>query len=159
MYCWQGSIVRRKQPCTVSGAVIRSVVHHLTRNTAVMGETLALEVAPFNIRVMIVAPGASRTENIFINKFDTWTNPIPDYDDVRADAPKWAASHGKQPGDPMKAMKVVVDIVRGEGVAVGREWPLYLVLGEDAERDVRNKCTKILKHLDEWQDVIRDVNV
>ncbi|KAJ8582665.1 hypothetical protein M405DRAFT_749909, partial [Rhizopogon salebrosus TDB-379] len=68
-------------------------------------------------------------------------------------------SHGKQPGDPMKAMKVVVDIVRGEGVAVGREWPLYLVLGEDAERDVRNKCTKILKHLDEWQDVIRDVNV
>jgi len=125
----------------------------------VMGETLALEVAPFNIRVMIVAPGACRTENIFINKFDTWTNPIPDYDDVRADAPKWAAAHGKQPGDPMKVMKVVVDVVRGEGVAVGREWPLYLVLGEDAERDVRNKCTKILKHLDEWQDVIRDVNV
>jgi len=121
-----------------------------------MSETLAMEVAPFNIRVLIVEPGAFRTENIYINKFDT-SNPIPDYDDVRSG--QWGAIHGKQPGDPVKAMKIVVDIVRGEGVGEGREWPLYLVLGEDAERDVRNKCAKILNHLDEWQDIIRDVNL
>lgn len=125
-----------------------------------MGETLALEVAPFNIRVLIVEPGAFRTENIYVNNFDTWTNPIPDYDNTRAEAAtQWGAIHGKQPGDPVKAMKIVVDIVRGEGVAVGREWPLYLILGEDAERDVRNKCAKVLQHLDGWRDVIRDVNV
>ncbi|KAG1874810.1 hypothetical protein F4604DRAFT_721095 [Suillus subluteus] len=126
----------------------------------VMGETLAAELAPFNIRVLIVEPGAFRTENICSNKFDTWTNPIPDYDETRTKAEaRHEATPGNQPGDPMKAMKFVVDVVRGEGVAAGREWPLYLVLGEDAERDVRNKCMMMLKHLDEWQDVIRDVNL
>ncbi|KAG1780010.1 hypothetical protein EV702DRAFT_1084089 [Suillus placidus] len=126
----------------------------------VMGETLAVELAPFNIRVLIVEPGAFRTENIYSNKFDTWTNPIPDYDEMRAETRvRYDSIPGKQPGDPMKAMKFVVDVVRGEGVAAGREWPSYLVLGEDAERDVRNKCMMMLKHLDEWQDVIRDVNV
>lgn len=126
----------------------------------VMGETLAVELAPFNIRVLIVEPGAFRTENIYSNKFDTWTNPIPDYDETRAETlARFEAIPGKQPGDPMKAMKFVVDVVRGEGVAAGREWPSYLVLGEDAERDVRNKCMMMLKHLDEWKDVIRDVNI
>ncbi|KAG1856329.1 hypothetical protein DFJ58DRAFT_784537 [Suillus subalutaceus] len=126
----------------------------------VMGETLAVELAPFNIRVLIVEPGAFRTENIYSNKFDTWTNPIPDYDETRAEtAVRYGAIPGRQPGDPMKAMKFVVDVVRGEGVAAGREWPLYLALGEDAERDIRNKCMVMLKHLDEWQDVIRDVNL
>jgi NAD(P)-dependent dehydrogenase (short-subunit alcohol dehydrogenase family) len=125
-----------------------------------MGETLAVELAPFNIRVLVVEPGAFRTENIYSNKFDTWTNPIPDYDETRAETlARFEAIPGKQPGDPMKAMKFVVDVVRGEGVAAGREWPSYLVLGEDAERDVRNKCMMMLKHLDEWKDVIRDVNI
>lgn len=126
----------------------------------VMGETLAFELAPFNIRVLIVEPGAFRTENIYSNKFDSWTNPIPDYDEARAGAlARHEAIPGTQPGDPMKAMRFVVDVVRGEGVAAGREWPSYLVLGEDAERDVRKKCMMMLKHLDEWQDVIRDVNI
>ncbi|KAG2095895.1 uncharacterized protein F5147DRAFT_840083 [Suillus discolor] len=125
-----------------------------------MGETLAVELAPFNIRFLIVEPGAFRTENILSNKFDTWTNPIPDYDETRAETQvMYEAIRGRQPGDPMKAMKFVADVVRGEGVAAGREWPLYLVLGEDAEKDVRNKCMMMLKHLDEWQDVIRDVNL
>ncbi|KAG0702630.1 hypothetical protein DFH29DRAFT_1079385 [Suillus ampliporus] len=125
-----------------------------------MSETLALEVAPFNIRFLIVEPGAFRTENICRNKFDTWTNPISDYDDGRAQSlVRFETLPGSQPGDPMKAMKVVVDVVRREGVAAGREWPLYLVLGEDAESDIRNKCATMVKHLDEWQDVIRDVNL
>ncbi|KAG1823220.1 hypothetical protein EV424DRAFT_772797 [Suillus variegatus] len=125
-----------------------------------MSETLAVELAQFNIRVLIVEPGAFRTENIYSNKVDTWTNPIPDYDETRAETQvRYKAIPGRQPGDPMKAMKFVADVVRGEGVAAGRKWPLYLVLGEDAEQDVRNKCMMMLKHLDEWQDVIRDVNL
>ncbi|KAG1853405.1 hypothetical protein F4604DRAFT_2044488 [Suillus subluteus] len=89
----------------------------------VMGETLAVELAPFNIRVLIVEPGAFRTENICSNKFDTWTNPIPDYDETRTKAEaRHESTPGKQPGDPIQAMKFVVDVVRGEGVAAGREW-------------------------------------
>ncbi|KAH0828727.1 hypothetical protein J3R83DRAFT_3138 [Lanmaoa asiatica] len=100
-----------------------------------MGETLAVELAPLNIRVLIVEPGAFRTEGIYRNPFYA-SNPIPDYEEQRADSLlTYNAVAGKQPGDPAKAMNAVVDVVRGEGVAAGREWPLYLVLGKDAEID------------------------
>lgn len=124
-----------------------------------MGETLAVELAPLNIRVLIVEPGSFRTEGIYINAFDD-SNPIPDYEEQRADSLiTYNALDGKQPGDPVKAMNAVVDVVRGEGAAAGREWPLYLVLGKDAERDVRAKCARMIQHLDEWGDVVRGVDL
>ena len=90
-----------------------------------MGETLAVELATLNIRVLIVEPGSFRTEGIYTNPFDV-SNPIPDYEEQRADSlMTYNALDGKQPGDPVKAMNAVVDVVRGEGVAAGREWPLW----------------------------------
>lgn len=65
---------------------------------------------------------------------------------------------GTQKGDPDKAMEVVVDVVRGEGKAKGRPWPLYLALGDDADEGIREKSAKLLKHLDEWGDVIKSVS-
>jgi hypothetical protein len=50
-----------------------------------------------------------------------------------------------------------MDIVRGEGVAKGREWPKYLILGEDAELAIRTKCAIMLDTLDKWGDVTRGV--
>ena len=70
---------------------------------------------------------------------------------------RFAAVPGTEKGDPDKAVEVIVDVVRGEGVAKGRPWPGYLVLGEDAEADVRIKCKKVLDVLDEWVDVARGV--
>lgn len=124
-----------------------------------MGETLAVELAPLNIRVLIVEPGAFRTEGIYSVPFDV-SNPIPDYEEQRADSlSTYNVIDGKQPGDPVKAMNAVVDVVRGEGVAAGREWPLYLVLGNDAERDIRVKCARMIQHLEEWSDVVRGVDL
>ncbi|KAH7890523.1 hypothetical protein F5I97DRAFT_39389 [Phlebopus sp. FC_14] len=122
------------------------------------GETLAVELEPLNIRVLIVEPGAFRTEGIYVHPFDD-SNPIPEYDEERIDTvASWGLVAGKQPGDPEKAMNAVVDIVRGEGCAVGREWPLYLVLGKDADKDVRHKCARMMRHLDEWGDVVSGVD-
>ena len=56
-------------------------------------------------------------------------------------------------------MEVVVDIVRGEGVAKGKPWPGLLVLGEDADHDVRRKCEMTLRTLDEWKDVSTNLNL
>lgn len=124
-----------------------------------MSESLALELKPFNIRVLLVEPGAFRTEGILGHPWDC-SNPISDYDEQRADGcVNFSKPAGKQPGDPEKAMEIVVDVVKGEGCAAGREWPLYLVLGKDAEADIRNKCAKVLKHLDDWNDVVRGVDL
>jgi len=117
-----------------------------------LAETLALELAP-KIRVLLIAPGSFRTEGIYGQKFFT-DNPIPYYDDLRKAAVlRFGSVPGTQRGDPDKAMEAVVDIVRGEGVAKGRPCPRYLILGEDAEQDVRTKSHKILNALDEWRDV------
>ncbi|KDQ53970.1 hypothetical protein JAAARDRAFT_38954 [Jaapia argillacea MUCL 33604] len=122
-----------------------------------MGETLSHELAPFSVQVLIVEPGAFRTENIYNQLwFHHNAHRQPSLDAYRSECEtKWYLTPGRQPGDPDKAMEMVVDVVRGEGVAQGREWPLYLVLGEDAERDIRTKCGKVLKVLDQWQDVTR----
>ena len=71
---------------------------------------------------------------------------------------RFASVSGTEKGDPDKAVEAIVDVVCGEGVVKGRPWPGYLVLGEDAEVDVRTKCKKVLDVLDEWVDVVRSVN-
>ncbi|KAG5221610.1 oxidoreductase YusZ [Salix suchowensis] len=118
-------------------------------------ETLTFELAQFNIKVLLVAPGAFKTEGAYNYPWDN-PNPLPAYDNIRtASLEKLGSIRDAIKGDPQKAMEVVVDVVRGEGVAKGREWPTYLILGEDAEVDIRNKIGKIAKALDDWQDVIR----
>lgn len=120
-------------------------------------ETLAVELAP-KIRVLLVAPGSFRTEGIYRHGVST-SNPIPFYDDLRkATVVKFNSIAGTELGDPEKAMEAVVDVVRGEGVVKGRPCPRYLILGEDAEQDVRTKSNKILDVLDEWKDVICGVS-
>ncbi|KAJ6611198.1 hypothetical protein B0H10DRAFT_2057384 [Mycena sp. CBHHK59/15] len=131
-------------------AASKAAVHALT-------ETLAEEVAPLGVRVLLVEPGAFRT-GIYGQAYHT-ANPIADYDALRAvSAARFASVSGTEKGDPARAMEAVVDVVRGEGVACGRPWPGRLTLGDDADRDVRIKCKKVLDHLEEWGDVVKGVN-
>ena len=102
------------------------------------------ELSQFHIRVLLVEPGAFRTEGIYGQTyFDL--NPIEDYDSVRRSAmTRFASIPGREPGDPDKAVEaIVLDVVRGEGVAKGKPWPDYLFLGDDAEAAVRTKCSKL----------------
>jgi hypothetical protein len=126
--------------------------------TSAIGETLSIELATFSIKVLIVIPGSFKTEGIYGQEFYT-SNPIPANDDLRPAAAKFFGPNVAlmRQADPEKAMNTVVDVVRGEGKANGRPWPLYLVLGEDADRHIRLKCTKLLNHVDQWGDVIKNV--
>ncbi|KAJ7182745.1 hypothetical protein C8R43DRAFT_967969 [Mycena crocata] len=134
-------------------AASKAAVHSLA-------ETLTVEVAPLGVRVLLIEPGASRTEAYSqATQRYHMQNVIADYDAMRAlSMERFGAVGGKEKGDPAKAMEAVVDVVRGEGVARGRPWPGRLVLGEDAESDVRAKCKKVLDGMDEWSDVVRGVS-
>lgn len=113
------------------------------------------------MRVLLVQPGAHRTEvitsaraNILLEK------KIPDYEEMREKGfGRFANQNGKQPGDALKAMEAVVEVVKGEGRAAGKPWPLWIVLGTDAEEDLRVHCEQRLKNLDEWCDVTRSTTV
>lgn len=76
-------------------------------------------------------------------------------------------SIGKQPGDPIKSAETIVDVVRGERVKyksatkdIG-DWPdlNMLVLGSDALTNIRDKCERILRNLDEWESVARSIDI
>lgn len=84
---------------------------------------------------------------------------IPEYDLMRKKCLEGVdALHGNQPGDPVKAVELVVDVVREEGKAKGRKFPRYLPLGTNAGQAIREKTEMMLKVLDEWEDVIGDLD-
>jgi len=142
---------RTESPGLGPYASSKAAVHSLT-------ETLSAELAQFNIHVLLVAPGSFRTEGIYGQQYHI-CNPIAANDAMRElSIARFKSIPGNEKGDPDKAMEVLVDVIRGEGVAKGRPWPGYLILGDDAERDVREKCNKVLRVLDEWKDVSCGVN-
>lgn len=79
----------------------------------------------------------------------------PLYDFYADFAPKL---HGNQLGDPKKLAELTVDLVRGEGVAKGKEPPLFLPLGSDAFADTKEKAERTLKVLEEWEEVIKSTD-
>ena len=64
------------------------------------------------------------------------------------------AVHGKQLGDPKKGVEVMLDVIRGEGIAAGRPTPLVLGLGSDTSDTIKKVCDDKLKQLEEWKDVM-----
>ncbi|KAH8113851.1 NAD-binding protein [Phellopilus nigrolimitatus] len=99
---------------------------------------------------------------------------LSDYADLRTRQLAWMYGQiGKEPGDPDKCALAIVDVVGfddgsdgGEGdrntkAERGRGWPELgmLVLGSDAEANVREKCVQVVRNLDEWADVVRGVDI
>ncbi|KAI0792126.1 hypothetical protein C8Q75DRAFT_620825 [Abortiporus biennis] len=120
----------------------------------VIGEVLSVELAPFSIRVLIVEPAVFKTEGIFgIPLYED--NTIPDYEDLRKRI-KDRLEHVDFPNDPRKGMDAVVDVVRGEGRAQGKKWPLYLPLGPEAEEGIRDKFEDMDGVLKDYHDLIHD---
>ncbi|KAF5310169.1 hypothetical protein D9619_010213 [Psilocybe cf. subviscida] len=136
-------------------AASKAAVHAFTEALAA---ELATSTANAHIKVLLVQPGGFRTEGIYGQPYYT-TNPIPEYDSVRnASITRFRGVSGTEKGDPDKAAETIVDIVRREGVTNGRDWPGILILGEDAEVNVRNYCRKVLGVLGGWVDVARGVS-
>ncbi|VDC00545.1 unnamed protein product [Peniophora sp. CBMAI 1063] len=123
------------------------------------GETLSTELRHLNIRVTIVVPGLFRTP------FNSPSLAEPKFDDYKAFhdvAPAYLKKRQTdcEAADPDKGMDVVVDVVRGEGRATGKNgWPLWLVLGDDALSDVETKLESIGQTVTAWGDVGRSLKI
>ncbi|KAJ6488462.1 hypothetical protein C8R47DRAFT_479675 [Mycena vitilis] len=125
-----------------------------------LAEAFSGELAHLNIRVLLVEPSAFRTDMLnaqgAMDGLKT-KSPIADYDLPRNRTLNLFTNLPPPSGDPVKAMAAVVDVVKGEGVAVGKPWPTYLVLGRDAEKAIVSKMEKLKDHLAMWTDVVRGV--
>ncbi|KAI0102504.1 putative short-chain dehydrogenase [Nemania sp. FL0031] len=109
-------------------------------------ESLLKEVSSFGISVLIVNPGAFRTN--FLGQFQTSENPLPDdYKDtvVSATLQKFATADGTQVGDPDKGIERIFEIVTGQGMAGELKGKVNrLVIGEDALTRMKNNNDKLV---------------
>ena len=89
-------------------------------------EALHHEVKPFGIRVTLIEPGAFRTGFAGAAAMKA-EGRIADYAPLDAGLHEhFTTQNGRQMGDPVKGMQVVVDMVDGDTA------PVRLMLGEDA---------------------------
>ncbi len=63
------------------------------------------------------------------------------------------AYNGKQPGNPLKGVEVIVDVVRAEGQAAGKEFPRQVLLGTDCYNEAKVETEKTVALLEEWKEV------
>ncbi|MFC9835294.1 oxidoreductase [Rhodococcus sp. NPDC127530] len=112
-----------------------------------MSDALNREVAPLGIRVMVLEPGAFRTDfsGRSLNQSST---VIDDYADTAGKRRKENDhTHGTQQGDPDRAAQVIIDTVGG------KDAPFRLLLGTDAIQIVREELQGRIDEIDEWAHV------
>ena len=114
-----------------------------------ISEALATEVAPLGIRVLIVEPGAFRTDfgggrmhrSRALDAYAETVGP------TRAVVDEMALA--TQPGDPAKAAAAILTALDAE------DPPLRLALGGDAVDALRGKLDRLRADLDAWESVSR----
>ncbi len=114
-----------------------------------MSESLAAEVGPLGIRVLIVEPGAFRTE-FGAERMHRTSTIIDDY------APTSGVTRtaidqmdGSQPGDPDKAAAAILEAI------MAPRPPLRLALGDDAVDAIRAKHEQLRADLANWEHLSR----
>ncbi|KAF7937839.1 uncharacterized protein EAE97_007635 [Botrytis byssoidea] len=108
-------------------------------------ECLQKETSQFGIRTVIIEPGYYRTKVYSEANYEPTQTALEGM--VKA-------VDGNQPGDTKKAADRIVDIVRREGLAAGKETPLRLPLGPDCLQQIKDKCLSTLKILEDWEELI-----
>lgn len=127
-------------------------------------ESLSKEVSSFGIKTLLIEPGRFCTKllssrNLKMRTTDGSSNSHKDYDQFYQEVfPSIASEDGNQPGDPEKLASIVLDLVRGEGIAKERKVPLRMFLGEDAWDEVGLKLRTTLKDFEDWEQVTRSTN-
>lgn len=116
-----------------------------------LSEGLSKELAPFDIRVSVVEPGAFRTDWSGRSMHES-SETIEDYaDTVGARRQMLKGVHGTQVGDPKRVGDALVMLAKLE------KPPLHLLLGKDVFDAYRDKLTGLRESLEAWKDVTLDV--
>ena len=110
-------------------------------------EALAAEITPLGVRVTIVEPGPFRTD--FLGRSGVLAERvIPDYSEsVGKTREYFRKQPGKQPGDPQKAIRAIMDLVDSDNP------PLHLLLGALAYNRFRAKLDRWHKEMAEHESV------
>ena len=110
-----------------------------------MSNGLCKEVGPLGIKVMVVEPGAFRTD--FAGRSLTQAeHAIADYAGTAGMRRiEHDNTHGTQPGDPDKGAELILDAVSAENT------PFRLLLGSDAAALADRVYAARIQEIDDWR--------
>lgn len=112
-----------------------------------LSDALWQEATSLGIRVMIVEPGAFRT-NFYDGSLKGTQVKISDYAETAGKTRKEnIVNRNDQPGNPERAGKVIVDVLEQ------KELPMRLLLGSDAVNFVRRELKHRMDELEAWEQV------
>lgn len=143
----------------------------LSRCTGI-SETLHDEISPLGLRSVCVDFGYFRTSFLESDQRAPKVSRIPDYKET-SEAVEAAlqgihfhwydihlsnlnliiAYNGKQPGNPLKGVEVIMDLVHGVGLSAGKPFPRGLALGTDCYNVAKTSSNQALERLEIWKDV------
>jgi NAD(P)-dependent dehydrogenase (short-subunit alcohol dehydrogenase family) len=111
-------------------------------------ESLAHELAPFGVKVMIVEPSSFRTD-FHGRSMHTTDKVIPEYAGTQAGDMNQLLKRyiGTEKGDTIKGVRAIIDALDAPNM------PLRLVLGEDAVGAIEAKHEQLLKETAAWKPV------
>jgi NAD(P)-dependent dehydrogenase (short-subunit alcohol dehydrogenase family) len=125
-------------------------------------EGLAMQLEPFNIRVLLVEPSFFRTNWLVGGYVTPQKEMTKDYLGSTIDSflKAYPARHGKQPGDPVKAARLIIDVATEVGVGADKDVKkcLRLPLGNDAIEFGRKYFEKLTHDFDTMESIARSAD-
>ncbi len=117
-----------------------------------MSESLAVEVAPWGIKVIAIEPGPFRTD--FAGRSFVWaTSRMPEYDALyETTFGIYERMNGTQAGDPVRAVKLMIE------VSESTEPPLRLPMGKFALEEVELLIESLTTDKENWRQKILDTD-
>lgn len=122
-------------------------------------ESLAKELAWLapGIKPLIIESGIFNTEvmrNIHhVDSRVPFWKPLNDAARIRGEG-----NYQNPPGNTVEMISKVIQIVKGTGVAQGREIPLRIPFGSDCLAALREKVQTLQKTYDEWESVAKSTD-
>jgi NAD(P)-dependent dehydrogenase (short-subunit alcohol dehydrogenase family) len=118
-----------------------------------ISESLAAEVGPLGIRVLIIEPGAFRTA-FGASRMHRSRSVIDDYTPtVGSTRAAVDEMDGTQPGDPRLAAAAILEVVNATSAS------LRLALGDDAVDNIRAKHERLRSDLQQWEQLSRSTTL
>ena len=115
-------------------------------------ESLEAELRPLGIRTILIEPGSFHT-NFYGHNYRRIDNKIEDYAETAGKTLEFFDNFaGKQPGDPLKAVKAMIDVAEHPSP------PLRLLLGSDAyDRAIAN-LESVRDDFTQWESISRSAD-
>lgn len=124
-----------------------------------LSQTLDVEISPLGLRSIVFEFGYFRTSFLTPDHRSAHKGRIEDYREMSESTnAALEAYNGKQPGDPSKGVQLMLDVIRGEGLAQGKELPAVLALGSDCVEAVKEVCRETIKRVEEWESISRSTD-